>query len=79
MDQVKIRATVSAHGLLKGQEALVAETAAVAGAITSGVFTELERYDDSIPPEPAVEAGSVQKIEDVELPPVDDDDDPVEE
>lgn len=44
MDQVKIRASVSAHGVPRGEEVTVAETPIVAGAIASGVFVELERY-----------------------------------
>lgn len=51
MDQVKIRAAVAAHGLRKGQEATVAETPAIAGAIDSGVFVELDRIPGDEQPE----------------------------
>lgn len=47
MDQVRIRAAVSAHGLTKGREVTVAETPVIAGAI-GNVFELLER----IPAEP---------------------------
>lgn len=48
MDQVKIRASVSAHGLRKNQEVTVAATATIEGAILSGVFEELERIPDEL-------------------------------
>lgn len=64
MDQVKIRASVAAHGLHKNAEVTVAETPTVAGAIRSGVFVELERFPEVAPPEDDV----VPPIVDVELP-----------
>lgn len=47
MDQVKIRASVAAHGLRKHDEVTVAATPAVEGAIKSGVFVELERIPET--------------------------------
>lgn len=64
MDQVKIRASVSAHGLVKGQEVTVAETPVIKGALKTGVFVELERF----PAPEETDADTVRKVEDVELP-----------
>lgn len=59
MDQVRIRAAVSAGGLTKGAEVTVAATPQVEGAIRNGVYIELNRFkpEDFITP-----------VEDVELP-----------
>lgn len=44
MDQVRIRAAVAAGGLRKNQEVTVAATPMVEGAISNGVYVELERF-----------------------------------
>lgn len=54
MDQVKIRAAIAAHGLKKDTEVTVAATSIVEGAISNGVFVELERYPSPGFPEEAV-------------------------
>jgi hypothetical protein len=54
MDQVTIRAEIAAHGVPKGATVTVAETPVIAGAISNGVFTELDRIS---PKEPESEAG----------------------
>ena len=63
MDQVKIRAVVAAGGLRKHQEVTVAATPLVEGAISNGVFLELERY-----PSGSFDDEPVRDIEEVELP-----------
>lgn len=47
MDMVRIRASISAGGLRKGQEVTVAETPMIAGGIKSGVYVLLERIQSS--------------------------------
>lgn len=66
MDQVKIRANLAAHGLKKDAEVTVAETPLVAGAISNGVFIELERY----PAEPEEVSDPEEPIVDIPLPDV---------
>jgi hypothetical protein len=67
MDQVKIRAAVAAHGLAKDAEVTVAATPTVEGAITNGVFVELDRVR-SEPQDGEDDATPVPPVEDVELP-----------
>lgn len=54
MDQVRIRATVSAHGMTKGAETPdpIAATPLIEGGIRNGVFTELERITPKKPASP---------------------------
>lgn len=70
MDQVKIRAAVAAHGLAKNDEVTVAATPTVEGAITNGVFVELDRIP-SEPQEPQDgedDEAPVPPVVDVDLP-----------
>ena len=70
MDQVRIRANVSAGNLRKGEEVTVAATPMVEGAINSGVYQELERFQSALVEEiaPPPEETPVPPIEVVELP-----------
>lgn len=67
MDQVKIHANVSAHGLRKGAEVTVAETPTIAGAIRSGVFTELDRIPAKPKESTDNDGQTPSKVEDVPL------------
>lgn len=49
MDEVTIRATVSAHGMRKGDHVTVAETPLVAGGLANGVFQLVERHTAAVP------------------------------
>lgn len=55
MDMVRIRASISAGGLRKGQEVTVAETPMIAGGIKNGVYILLERF----PVEPLATADGI--------------------
>lgn len=73
MDMVRIRATISAHGLVKGQEVTVAETPVIAGGIGT-VFELLERIpadnDEQVNAEAVSDPPEATPpvIEDLELP-----------